>query len=209
MLRRATRVASATAGVCLAASAAPPIAGQDTTSALTNGHPYRHCVVPMQPGTHGLGPNVAATSANNLTFGGGVSGVGVTTGAPRVYLVFWGSQWGTQSTNGQGYATFASDPQAIAPVLQGFFKGLGTGSEQWSGVMTQYCEGVATGSQTCPAGSQRTSATRPAARWPGCGRTRPRRRRPRPPATRSASRRSPLPDTSATPPQPPIAARST
>jgi serine protease len=31
------------------------------------------------------------------------------------------------------------------------FKGLGTGNEQWSGVMTQYCEGVATGAQTCPA----------------------------------------------------------
>ena len=31
------------------------------------------------------------------------------------------------------------------------FKGLGTGGEQWSGVMTQYCEGVSAGAQTCPA----------------------------------------------------------
>ena len=31
------------------------------------------------------------------------------------------------------------------------FKGLGAGGEQWSGVMTQYCEGVSAGAQTCPA----------------------------------------------------------
>jgi len=29
------------------------------------------------------------------------------------------------------------------------YKGLGTGGELWSGVMTQYCEGVATGTQIC------------------------------------------------------------
>jgi hypothetical protein len=71
-----------------------------------------------------------------------------------VYLVFWGSQWGTQGTNASGNATFSGDPKAVAPDLQAFFKGIGTGSETWSGVMTQYCQGVATGSQTCP-----TSAT--------------------------------------------------
>ncbi|MGN6636912.1 MAG: hypothetical protein ACTHJ6_15840, partial [Oryzihumus sp.] len=43
------------------------------------------------------------------------------------------------------------DPNNTAPKLQGFFKGLGTNSESWSGVMTQYCEGVASGSTTCPA----------------------------------------------------------
>ena len=30
-------------------------------------------------------------------------------------------------------------------------KGLGTGGEQWSSVLTQYCDGVAVGAQTCPA----------------------------------------------------------
>ena len=39
------------------------------------------------------------------------------------------------------------------PRLQGFFKGLGTGAETWSGVMTQYCKGVASGATSCPAGS--------------------------------------------------------
>jgi serine protease len=32
-------------------------------------------------------------------------------------------------------------------------KGLGTGGETWSGVMTQYCQGVFWGAQTCPSGS--------------------------------------------------------
>ena len=40
-----------------------------------------------------------------------------------------------------------------ARTCRSMFKGLGTGSELWSGVMTQYCEGVAAGTQTCPAGN--------------------------------------------------------
>ena len=88
-------------------------------------------------------------SATNLRYGGGISGVGVTTGPEKVYLVFWGSQWGTQGTNGQGYATFSGDSFGMASDLQAFFTGLGTGGETWSGVMTQYCEGVATLAQAC------------------------------------------------------------
>jgi len=37
----------------------------------------------------------------------------------------------------QGYATLSGDPNGIAPDLQAFFTGLGTGGELWSGVMTQ------------------------------------------------------------------------
>ncbi len=110
---------------------------------------------------HGAVPTVAAaaakakvaTSGNNLLYGGGTSGVGVTTGPPQVYLVFWGSQWGSPATNGQGYLTLSGDSAGMAPDLQGFLKGLGTGGETWSGVMTQYCEAIATGAQACPAGA--------------------------------------------------------
>ena len=94
---------------------------------------------------------VQATSANNVRYGGGNDGIGVTTGDERVYLVFFGSQWGTQSTNGKGDVTLSGDPSGEAPYLQEMFKGLGTGGEQWSGVSTQYCQGVSTGAQTCPA----------------------------------------------------------
>ena len=94
---------------------------------------------------------VQATSANNVRYGGGNDGIGVTTGDERVYLVFFGSQWGTQATNGKGDVTLSGDPSGEAPYLQEMFKGLGTGGEQWSGVTTQYCQGVSAGAQTCPA----------------------------------------------------------
>jgi len=106
---------------------------------------YRHGLVPML--NHAIRQ---PSSTTNLEFQGGISGVGVTTGSPKVYLVFWGTQWGTQSTNGQGYATFSGDTQGMAPDLQAFFKGLGTGGEMWSGVMTQYCQGVKRTAQFCP-----------------------------------------------------------
>jgi Putative Ig domain len=125
-------------------------AARNVLSPFALGHAYRHGVVPLRPGRDHAGSNAAATSPSDLKFGGGIDGVGVTTGAEKVYLVFWGSQWGSQSTDSQGYTTLSGDPSSIAPDLQAFFKGLGTGSELWSGVMTQYCEGVTTGSQSCP-----------------------------------------------------------
>ncbi|HEX6488683.1 MAG TPA: hypothetical protein VF137_07405 [Candidatus Dormibacteraeota bacterium] len=97
-------------------------------------------------------PDQALTpvSLNQLSFQGGIDGVGVTTGAPKVYVVFWGTQWGVASTNSSGDLTFTGDSSGMAPDYQAFLRGLGTGGETWSGVMTQYCEAVATGSQSCP-----------------------------------------------------------
>lgn len=130
------------------------------------GHSYRHGAVPFRGTQHktapapslGFQPMAAfshtangATGADDVAFGGGISGVGVTTGAEQVYLVFWGSQWGTQSTNSSGDLTFSGDPDGVAPDLQAFFQGLGTNNETWSGVATQYCQGVAVGTFTCPA----------------------------------------------------------
>lgn len=110
---------------------------------------WRNGAVPMRGyAVHGV------VSKKDLHFQGGtrVNGtkVGVTTGAPKVYLVFWGSQWGTQSKDSNGYATFSGDPKNIAPVLQGFFAGLGTGGELYSGIATQYCQGVKVGAIRCP-----------------------------------------------------------
>src|SRR5260370_32880221 len=94
---------------------------------------------------------LAALSPHDLNYGGGIDGIGVTTGAERVYLVFYGSQWGTQGTDANGNVTLSGDPSGEAPYLQQLFKGLGTGGELWSGVMTQYCDGVAAGPQARPA----------------------------------------------------------
>ena len=121
-------------------------------------HPYRHGVVPtigrarqMRTWASQHPAAIHALSANDLNYGGGIDGIGVTTGAEKVYLVFYGSQWGTQGTNSNGDVTLSGDPSGMAPYLQEFLKGLGTGGELWSGVMTQYCDGVATGAQSCPA----------------------------------------------------------
>ncbi|OLB75129.1 MAG: hypothetical protein AUI14_21760 [Actinobacteria bacterium 13_2_20CM_2_71_6] len=123
-------------------------------------HPYRNGAMPTRQ-AHGqmqayraAHPDaIPAASAANLRFGGGVDGIGVTTGKPKVYLIFFGSQWGTAGTDSNGNTTLSGDTVGMAPRLQQLFKGLGVNNELWSGVQTQYCEGVATGSQTCPANS--------------------------------------------------------
>jgi len=125
-----------------------------------------------------LTPRPAAAAAgranpNTVVFGGGVLGlddttpIGVVTGPPKVYLVFWGSQWGSSSTvrvQGHGtYRAFQGDPDGVAPDLQAFFSGLGTGNDGWSRVVTQYCQSgpgtpVAAGTATCPASAAHVSS---------------------------------------------------
>ncbi len=117
-------------------------------------HSYRHGVVPTRETLGKMNAWKAANptpndSSQNLRYGGGVDGIGVTIGAPKVYLVFWGTQWGTQGTDGNGDLTFSNDSAGAAPRLQEMFKGLGTNGELWSGTDTQYCQGVATGTQIC------------------------------------------------------------
>jgi len=92
------------------------------------------------------------TGNQTLSFGGGIDGIGVTSGAPQVYLVIYGSQWGTASSDADGNATFSGDASGEVPRLQQLFKGLGTGGELWSGTMTQYCDGsqVSSGASNCP-----------------------------------------------------------
>ena len=118
-------------------------------------HAYRHGVVPAIPQQKKMlrwdRNHPRNASANDLNYGGGIDGIGVTTGQEKVYMVFYGSQWGTQSTNANGDITLSGDPSGQAPYQQELYKGLGTGGELWSGVMTQYCDGVAVGAQTCPA----------------------------------------------------------
>jgi len=135
-------------------------------------HPYRRGAVPTRgaaarmaswarqhpaAATPSPATTVEAASPNNVIYGGGNDGIGVTTGDERVYLVFFGSQWGTQGTNGNGDVTLSGDPSGEAPYLQEMFKGLGTGGEQWSGVMMQYCEGVTPGAQTVTASATRVA----------------------------------------------------
>lgn len=150
-VRVASAACSALAAVIVSYSPAQGAAGQAPQKvnpySPAAGHPYRHGVVPTRQAWQKMKQWDAvhpAISANTLAFGGGIDGIGVTSGTPRVYLVFWGSQW-----------TSGGDPNGAASYLQNLFAGIGTGGELWSGAMTQYCDGasVPNGATACPSGA--------------------------------------------------------
>jgi hypothetical protein len=85
----------------------------------------------------------AAGTTSNLSYQGATPGV--ETGADKLYLVYWGSQWNN------------NDPSGEAAIQQGFFNGVGTSS--WNNSVTQYCEGVAAGTIFC--NNAGTAATNP------------------------------------------------
>src|SRR6266853_1033314 len=76
----------------------------------------------------------AASTSNDLFYHGGTGGIAVET-APKIYLVLWGSQWNN------------NDPSGEAAILENFYRGAGGSS--WLNSVTQYCQGVATGTFTC------------------------------------------------------------
>jgi hypothetical protein len=77
---------------------------------------------------------VRPTRTNNLSYRGGVGGIGVET-APKVYLVLWGSQWNS------------NDPSGEESLLASFFAK--AGGTSWLASVTQYCQGVASGTVFC------------------------------------------------------------
>jgi hypothetical protein len=79
-------------------------------------------------------PSRPTRGSNNLSYHGGVGGIGVET-APKIYLVMWGSQWNN------------NDPSGEEAILHSFYSGAGGSS--WLGSVTQYCQGVASGTITC------------------------------------------------------------
>jgi serine protease len=123
------------------------------------GHSYRHGVLPtigtQQKMNHyaATHPNVVtATGPQTLSYGGGVDGIGVQSGHSKTYVVFYGNQWGTSSTDANGNLKFTNDSAGAAGVTQQMFKGIGTNGELWSADLTQWCDGaVATGAVACPA----------------------------------------------------------
>ncbi|MDQ1706054.1 MAG: hypothetical protein QOF18_2420 [Frankiaceae bacterium] len=139
--------------VLTAPAAAAGGSGTDGSAGRPAGHAQGKRVFPTQASAQAQRKHAAAaaTGSGPLRYGGGVDGIGVTTGAEKVYLIFWGSQWGSSGTDSFGNLTLTGDTKGVAPRLQQLFKGVGTNGETWSGVMTQFCEGVAAGATTCPA----------------------------------------------------------
>jgi len=140
--------------------------GHDGGLSWNGGLPTKDIYTPRPASGYATPGSYGGTSP--LTYHGGTSLVsgtpnaGVQTGSPKVYLVFFGSNWGTQSTDGSGNLTFSADPKGLAPYLQRFIKGLGTAGDNWSGVVTQYCEQVANGAQGCGANDLATRVGYPA-----------------------------------------------
>ncbi|CAG6393018.1 putative Ig domain-containing protein [Streptomyces cocklensis] len=151
---------AAFAAAPLAAAAPTPAPGQSVANPYSpaHDHAYRHGVVPtLQQNAKmkswaAAQASPAATGPETLSYGGGIDGIGVQSGHSKVYLVFYGTQWGTQSTNSSGDLTFSGDAKGAAPVAQEMFKGIGTGSELWSADLTQWCDGpnVSAGATSCP-----------------------------------------------------------
>src|SRR2546421_7130498 len=132
---------TAAALICLAAASS--LAADESLSenpyAPAYGHAYRHGAVPTREAAQRMREWQASRPAaqrrrrsNTLAFGGGIDGIGVTSGTPKVYLVFYGSQW-----------TSGGDPHGAATYLQNLFRGIGTGGGKWAGPLTADFDGPA------------------------------------------------------------------
>jgi hypothetical protein len=149
---RGLRVVGAGVAMAMAAAASVLLAGQPHVALAADvARPAGAAAAQARWGTVPRSDAAAAAAAtpDPLIYRGSVNGSGVTIGRPRVYLVFWGSQWGSATRNAAGDTVLSGDPNGAAPYLQRFFRGLGSGGETWSGVMTQYCQGVAAGATSC------------------------------------------------------------
>jgi hypothetical protein len=116
-----------------------------STAATSGSVPGREIYMPTRGMIERVGHK--PTRSNELTYHGGVGGVGVETGADSVYLVLWGSQW------------TGNDPSGESALLQSFFGHVGGSS--WNNSVTQYCQGVSSGTTYC------NGAGTPAANGPG------------------------------------------
>ena len=83
------------AGGAQASAAGPPATANPYSPAYH--HPYRQGVIPTRPQLAKMRTwarshpaAAAAASPNDLNYGGGIDGIGVTTGQEKVYLVFYG-----------------------------------------------------------------------------------------------------------------------
>ncbi|MBV9486737.1 MAG: hypothetical protein JO246_11845 [Frankiaceae bacterium] len=81
----------------------------------------------------------STNSSNNLIFHGGV-----VMHHPRIYTIFYGSEWGTGFTAGPKHLTSGT----IRHYENSFFANVG--GSPWHGVQTQFCDGIPAGNVSCP-----------------------------------------------------------
>lgn len=98
---------------------APAIRGHSATKAHAG---------PARPGAYGRHhATTAAAASGNMQYGGGPVQL-----SPTVYLVFWGSQWD-------------SDTKGIPAYLTSMFQGLGAQGDNWSTITSQYTDSTGAG----------------------------------------------------------------
>ncbi len=129
-------------GASLAMGALPLASLASSPAGATSPNGTIHYMAPVDKS--GRGSKGHAPKSNNLIYHGGISDgasvpIGVET-APKVYLVFWGSQWTNNDKSGE------------AAILQSFYSNVGGSS--WNNTVTQYCQapGAVIGSATCGSG---------------------------------------------------------
>jgi hypothetical protein len=139
-------IATAISSAALATEPTDSMVGDPAGNVRIIEHGQRPVIIhPTVEGAKSQRENAAAVQkarprkSVNLTYHGGVGGIGVET-APKIYLVLWGSQW----TN--------NDPSGEAALLQSFLSS--TGGSSWENSVTQYCQGVASGTTFCNGAGQ-------------------------------------------------------
>ncbi len=111
-------------GASPASPASPASAGDLSGPDKAHHGGHGHAVIfPTRAGqqarVHTAATAQAAAGSGPLTYDGAVDGIGVTTGAPKVYVVFWGAQWGTPSTTSTGAVALTAAPAGSRPASRG------------------------------------------------------------------------------------------
>ncbi|MEZ0107480.1 hypothetical protein ABH920_001472 [Catenulispora sp. EB89] len=142
--RRLRRGMAVVGALALAAGLAALGGGTASASAPHAAAPLAKHHKPQPHGRFGIVPmrstSTASTASRVHTFSpesGGTGGPLNYGGGPvqhnvQVYLVFWGSQWDSDSNGVESY-------------MQNLFSGLGTGSDSWSTVTSQYTDNSGSG----------------------------------------------------------------
>ncbi len=128
-LAGALATALAATALSLGAASASASAASDVHYGAKPQHPHASPAGHTSPTASGSVGQLSLQTANTQ---------GAVSPTPKVYLVFWGSQW-------------ASDPAGVAPDMQGMFQGLAGTADTWGTILSQYCEGATAGITTCPA----------------------------------------------------------
>lgn len=137
--RRLRRGAAAIGALALTVGLAALGGGTASASAAHSAPAAKHHHKPQPHGRFGIVPMRSASTASTASRvhafaprAGGTGGPLNYGGGPvqhnvQVYLVFWGSQWD-------------SDANGVESYMQNLFGGLGTGSDSWSTVTSQYTD---------------------------------------------------------------------